>query len=96
MVPIEPIFQIGDEIKWYQKIPWHKEEGPFIVVTTHNNDHDTCVCGKKGKHEMTTICRKLPKQLVVVKVKTNNWILLDQNSCQPAQIASQFFRKVVE
>jgi hypothetical protein len=95
MVTIEPIFEIGDEISWFEKVPWHKEDGPFIVVKTHNNDPNTCVCGQKGKHAKTNICQTLPKQLVVVRVKDSDWVLLDQGSCRPAQIASRFFRKVV-
>ncbi len=96
MVPIEPIFLVGDEIDWFQRIPWHKEKGPFVVVQIYDNDKGTCVCGKKGKHQLTSICQDLPKQLVVVKVKDSNWILLDHNNGTPAKMASRFFRKVVE
>ncbi len=96
MIPVEPIFQIGDEISWFQKIPWHKEDGPFVVVNTYDNNANACICGQKGRHQRTNICQNLPKQLVVVRLKTNNGILLDQHSGNPAIMASRFFRKVVE
>lgn len=91
----EVTFAIDDKVDWQERLPWHKEDGPFIVIKVYNNHPLACTCGRNGDHRRGELCRSLPRQLVVVKTIRDNWVLLDHTNGSPAKIASRFFRAVV-
>lgn len=88
------IFEVGDIVDWETRVPWHKIDGPFVVVRIFDELPNACACGQLDLHFGGDPCQPMPQQLLVVRALASEWVIIDQHTGAPAVIASRFFKKV--
>lgn len=103
-----PTFEVGDKVVWDnearpgQPVSIRKEMGPFIVITTEDNDDaDACNCGASREngydHSLFyenegDLCAETPVQYVTVQQE--NGEVLNDHKGRPSRYGSSWFKKV--